>query len=259
MYYCNVNFSYTNIAFLKVFKHIPNILTLSNLFCGILSILFICGNHLIIGCYFIIIGAFFDFFDGMFARILNVTSEQGKQLDSFADMVTFGIAPSILIFQLFFLIEGNDFFTNYNQDLSLYKSNGFAYCAFLITIFSALRLSKFNISENQKNHFIGLPTPANALFLVSLVFIYKFDVNSIFYNYLFSKYTIVLLCLVMSFLLISNIPFINLKFKNYNFRENKYKYVFLILSFILLLLLHFESSPFILILYLLISIIKNKK
>ena len=134
-------------------RNIPNFITILNLVCGISSIIVLFKSELIYSGILIFVGAIFDLVDGLLARALNVKSEIGKHLDSFADMVTFGVAPGILMYQLIS-----------NQSLEIVE---FAYIAFLIPIFSSLRLSKFNIDNRQTTSFIGLPTPAAAIFISS--------------------------------------------------------------------------------------------
>lgn len=196
----------------------------------------------------------------MSARILKVNSEIGKQLDSLSDLITFGLAPGFLMFQLFFLIEDQNFFNPLENfpDLMIYKSHYWAYTAFLIPIFSALRLAKFNTDTNQTSNFIGLPTPANALFIVSIILIFYFQLNTLLVNYLFTKYTLAGISIIISLLLISKIPFLGLKFQTIDFQKNKYRYLFLLISLILFSVLNFVASPIILILYCIFSILNHK-
>ena len=242
-------------------KHIPNLLTLGNLFCGLLAILFAMGGHLTIAGGFILFGAFLDFFDGMLARLLNVSGELGKQLDSLADLITFGVAPSFIVFQLFFWIEDDSFFNPLAEitKLSLYIHNFWAYTALLIPIFSALRLAKFNIDKRQINGFIGLPTPANALFFISIPIIIHFQPTNCVSTFLGQTKVLASLCLIMSYLLIAEIPILSLKFKNLYWQENKMRYTLLISSVVLLCVFHFVAIPIILLLYLILSIINKNK
>ena len=138
-------------------SHIPNILTLANLFCGILAIKVGFSEHYFLAAFFVVLGAFFDFLDGFAARLLKVQGELGKQLDSFADMVTFGVAPGVVMYS---------FLSSFILDSYI------PYISFVIPLLSAVRLAKFNIDSNQSDKFIGLPTPANALFFVFIPLVF---------------------------------------------------------------------------------------
>ena len=205
-------------------RNIPNSLTCCNLICGCIAT----------GCAFygqyhyavlmIIIGAVFDFFDGMVARALGVSSNIGKELDSLADVVTFGVAPSAIIFYLFHEVH-------YPEILMPIK-DVLPYTAFLMAAFSALRLAKFNLDERQHQQFIGLPTPANALFWGSLVLGEHAFLVSLKFNAVFLFLFMLLFCM----LLVCEVPMLALKFKNFSWQDNKEKYVFLIGCLPLLLL-----------------------
>ena len=240
-------------------KHIPNLFTLGNLFCGLLAILFAVGGHLNMAGCLILLGAFLDFFDGMIARILNVDGELGKQLDSLADLITFGVAPAFIVFQLFFWIEDKSFFNPLSEwpSLTAYNYNYLAYTAWLIPLFSALRLAKFNIDTRQIDGFIGLPTPANALFFISIPIMIHFQPTEWMSTFLAQKTVLASLCIVMSYLLIAEIPLLSLKFKNLSWQEKKMRYILIISSLILLCVFRFVAVPIILLLYLVLSK-KNK-
>ncbi len=230
-------------------KQIPNVVTLLNLLCGCISIYFTLSlGDLKYAALFILLGAVFDFFDGMVARLLNVLSPMGKELDSLADVVTFGAAPGFIAFNLIHSIP-------------------LAFAAFLIPILSAYRLAKFNIDERQTSSFIGLPTPPNALFWVSIAFLLSdcytpFPLGECFFSnlkqFFSNEWILFLLAIIFSILLISNIPLFSLKFKNLKWKENKIQFIFLISSGILILLVNMASAIFIIILYLIFSIIKDK-
>tara|TARA_B100000963_G_scaffold244595_1_gene214194 strand:+ start:6007 stop:6738 length:732 start_codon:yes stop_codon:yes gene_type:complete len=241
---------------LSIFKHIPNLITLANLAFGILAILFAFGGNLTLASTCILLGAFLDFFDGFFARLLKSNGEMGKQLDSLADLITFGLAPSIIVFQLLFFLETESYFTATNN-LSNYSTHYTPYIAFLIPLFSAYRLAKFNIDNKQSNSFIGLPTPANALFFISIPFIAEYKEGFV-YDLIYRKEVIIINVFIFSLLMISNLSMIALKFKSYNWSENKFRYLLITISIILLSILCLESVPIILILYIVMSIIKNQ-
>lgn len=197
-------------------RNIPNSLTCCNLICGCMACGFAFDGQYKYAVLMIIIGAVFDFFDGMVARALGVSSPIGKELDSLADVVTFGVAPSTILFSLFHEVQ--------YPELLLPITHLLPYTAFLMAAFSALRLAKFNLDERQHQQFIGLPTPANALFWGSLVlgehtFLVSLKSGAV---YLF------LLMLLFCILLICEVPMLALKFKNLGWADNKQKYVFLI-------------------------------
>ena len=221
-------------------RNIPNFITILNLVCGISSIIVLFKYDLIYSGILIFAGAIFDLADGLLARALNVTSEIGKQLDSFADMVTFGVAPGVLMYQL---ID--------NQTLDIIE---LSYIAFLIPIFSSIRLSKFNIDNRQTTAFIGLPTPAAAIFIASLPIIIQK------YNTEFSLNILIIITISLSLLLIAELPLFSLKIKkNEKLKspENIIRIIFLFSSIILLFVFNYAAIPFIVILYIILSILNN--
>lgn len=215
-------------------KHIPNAITCANLFSGCIGVVLAFKGDLQIAAYFVILSGIFDFFDGMIARLLNVKSAIGKDLDSLADMVSFGVLPGVIMFQLF--------------KLSDYTSAYLPYLGFLITIFSALRLAKFNNDERQTEDFIGLNTPMNTLFICSLPFI-AIDYPAV----IGSTILLVSITSVTSFLLVSEIKIFSLKFSDLSWAKNKIKFIFLILSTVLIAALQFAAIPFVLVLYITMS------
>lgn len=230
-------------------KSIPNIITSSNLFSGCISVVFAFQGLLAEASLLILVGAFLDFFDGLSARLLNVSSPIGKELDSLADVVTFGFAPSVIVYQLLI-----DLFPE--QPL-------IPYLAFIIAVFSAYRLAKFNIDERQTSSFIGVPTPANALFWLSIPLIewqgnyFSSDLAISIHEIMTNQAFIVINILVWSLLLISEIPLFALKFKNFNWKENQVKFTFIGISILLFVLFYFIAIPIILILYIILSVITN--
>ncbi len=220
---------------------------------GCVAVVLAAYNHLIEAGIFMALGIFFDFFDGLAARMLNVSSEMGKQLDSLADVVTSGVVPGIVMFQLL---------NAQNIDLSIFNNavnvEWFAYLGFLITLGSAYRLAKFNIDENQSDKFIGLPTPANAILILSIPFIIEFGnqewLSSIFKSELF----LIPLTLFSVIALNMNIELFSLKLKSLSFKENKLIFLFLIASLVLLILLKFLAIPLIILSYILVSILFKK-
>lgn len=241
-------------------KHIPNIITLANLTCGVMGIVYAFSATPWIGAYFIFGGLFFDFFDGFFARILKVDGELGKQLDSLADMVTFGALPGILMYVLFQHLVLKMGVMDGRTD-SLMKA--IPYLAFLIPILSAVRLAKFNIATNQSEQFIGLPTPANAIFFGSIILLTHEEAGWIQLSYLpWMLLGLILSVVVFSLLLNAQLPLIALKFKSFGWQGNEIRWIFLglcLVTILLSLLISniFMAVPIIILLYLIISIINN--
>jgi len=237
---------------MKIKEHIPNILTLLNLLSGCIAIVFAFEN-IILSSYLVGIAAIFDFLDGFAARLLNVKSKIGKDLDSLADMVSFGVVPGIILFRL---IETSVI----NEDYYAYFLSFVPFIAFLIPLFSALRLAKFNTDTRQEEMFYGLPTPANAILIASLPLIlnqhtYIFGVDFSFLISLISNlYFLISLTIILSYLLIAEIPLLSLKFKSFGWEKNKARYVLLFLSLILLILFQYAGIPLIILLYILMSL-----
>ena len=231
-------------------KNIPNILTLTNLSIGLCSIIWAAQNkeNLVFCSWLILIAMLFDFMDGKLARFLKVSSDFGKQLDSLADMISFGVAPAIIVFQLIH---------TYNP-----HNTKLAYIAFMIPICSALRLANYNIDKKQGNEFIGITTPINALFFCSIPLIINQE-ESINYNegneFILSFITNVnflfITTIVFSLLLISPLKTFSLKSSNKNILEKRIKFIFIITSIILFFLLKYTAFPIIVFFYIFLSII----
>ena len=229
-------------------RNIPNIITLANLFCGLSAILFAFEGNLVLSATFIFCGAFFDFIDGLFARILEVKGELGKQLDSMADMVTFGVAPGMILFQLIYYVQVEVFFQSNVNDPNLFP----AILGFLLPVFSAIRLAKFNIDKYQATSFIGLPTPVAALFIASLPLIT--------YPFFSTIQFLTAISIILPILLVIKIPLISLKLSKgeaMHSRLNIFRTILIIGAIILLFFFMFAAIPFIVILYLFLSILNN--
>ena len=238
-------------------KHIPNIITLLNLFCGVIATMFATSGYLMFAVYFVLLGIFFDFFDGFFARLFKVSGELGKQLDSLADVVTSGVVPGIILFQL---IQKEEFLTVSNGELmewSGVKVVPLALIGLVFTLASAYRLAKFNIDTRQTTSFIGLPTPAATLVVLSLPLILSTG-NDWSHELIENQWFIVVLTLVLSYLMHAEIPLFALKFKDYTWKNNKIKFTFLGLSLLLLIGIQFVAIPLIILLYVLSSVIENR-
>jgi len=237
-------------------KHIPNFVTLLNVLCGSIAVLFAFICHMTATAFLVILGIFFDFFDGLFARRLKVQSELGLQLDSLADMITSCLVPGIVMFQLlsltvddFSLLEHSDYLTEFFSDIEWLPFFGL-----LITLASAYRLATFNISTNQSDSFIGLPTPANTLLIISFPLIIEHQNNDMMNTIILNPWFLIGVTLLSSILLNSKIKLIALKFKNWSFKDNAARYLLIILALILLIIFKFAGIPLIIILYILMSL-----
>lgn len=231
----------------SITRHIPNSVTCLNLFSGCIACVMAFEAEYELAMLFIILSAVFDFFDGMLARTLHAYSKIGKDLDSLADDVSFGVAPSLLVFSLFKEVHYPSFLVGLEAYIP--------YLAFTISVFSALRLAKFNVDERQTSSFIGLPVPANALFWGSLVvgahdFLITDNFNAI---YLF------VLVALFSYLLVSEIPMFSLKFKNLSWKDNKVSFIFLLVTIPMLLLLGVAGFAAVIVWYIVLSVITGFK
>ena len=215
-------------------RHIPNLLTCCNLICGCLGVVFVLENRAWPAAYFVWLAGAFDFFDGFAARMLKVSSPIGKELDSLADMVSFGLLPSVVLYKL--LLTAN-------------APGYWPYAAFSIAVFSALRLAIFNIDETQRDSFRGVPTPANALFITALPLL-----TGAVAVYLQEYWVLLALTAMLSWLLVSNIELFALKFKDFTWQHNKVRFTFLIVSVLLLVVLQVAAIPAIVLLYIALSL-----
>lgn len=223
-------------------KHIPNTITCCNLISGCVATYWAFQGVWDVALLFIVIGAVFDFFDGLSARLLGVSSTTGKELDSLADVVTFGFAPSAILFD--FLKSGADYL----------PCHYLPYVAFIMAAFSALRLAKFNLDERQAMGFIGLPTPANALFWGALIVGAGDWLTSSPYLY----YAVLVSVFVSCYLLVAEIPMFALKFKHWGWKGNEIKYIFLLTCIPLLAFLGIGGLAAIIAWYIILSIATNQ-
>ncbi len=272
---------------MNIKKHIPNAITCCNLLCGCLALVQAFEGNLVYAAYLVGMGAIFDFFDGFAARMLKVSSPIGKDLDSLTDMVTFGVVPGIVMYKLILK-------TVFFQDgISQASGNLYylSYTAFLIPIFSAIRLAKFNNDARQSDSFIGLPTPANAIFICSIVVIYGLGIYNdrtliffrhiingtsigcanfiiepantidniavVGYKLIFHPYILAAMSFGLSLLLVVELPLFALKFKHFKWTGNEIRFMFLGLSLVMLITLQFVGIPLIIIMYILLSVINN--
>lgn len=243
-------------------RHLPNVLTLLNLFCGSIAVLFAVQNQFVAAALFVFLGILFDFFDGFVARKLKVQSDLGLQLDSLADMVTSGLVPGIVMYKL--ISNAVDTATpgryeHWNASMQLHglEHTFLPLMGLLITLASAYRLATFNLDEDQQSYFKGLPTPANNLLIVSLPLIMEFQNSNMAASLILNPWFLVGLTVLSCYLLNSKIKLFALKFKDWSFKPNAIRYSFLLLSLILLFIFHFVAIPMILLLYIGLSLMSN--
>ena len=244
-------------------RQIPNILTLLNLFSGTIAVFFAVKEQLVLAAVFVFLGIFFDFFDGFAARLLNVQGELGKQLDSLADVVTSGVVPGIVMFQLISksVYNKNWVAVDFNEVISIgdFFNSTFliSLIGFLIPLAAAFRLAKFNIDERQTSSFIGLPTPAAALVVLSLPLILEYGTNEITTTIILNLWFLIVLTLVICYIMNAEITLFSLKFKDYSWKNNKVKFIFIVLTAVLCVLFQFTAIPMVILLYVLASSIEN--
>ena len=238
-------------------QHIPNFITLLNVLSGCIATVLAVQNKLDLAALFVFVGILCDFIDGLAARLLKAYSDIGVQLDSLADMITSGLVPGIVMFQLLTMAEKD----GWNLDMfGMHTEVGILpLFGFLITMASAYRLANFNVDENQVSSFKGLPTPANALLILSLPLILMYQNTPILNEIILNPWFLMGLAVVSAFLLNSKIELFALKFENYGFKDNGIKYLFLIGSLVLLILMKFLAIPIIIALYILSSLLVANK
>ena len=219
---------------MSLLRHIPNTLTSGNLLCGCVGLISVFGNYPVEPAYFIWAACVFDFLDGFSARLLKVSSPIGKELDSLADMVSFGVLPAMAMYQW---IDSSS------------EASWISYIALSIAVFSAIRLAKFNVDTRQTDSFIGVPTPANALFLTSLVFLPE-SIRAI----MMTTPVLTGVVIIFSLLLVAPFELFALKFKDFSLAHNQIRFTFLALSVLLLVILKAGSLPIIILLYIVISL-----
>ena len=227
-------------------NQIPNALTLLNVFCGACALVSILNGRYTEGVTFLVVCLIADFLDGFAARLLNVKSEMGKELDSLADMVSFGVVPAAILYKL--LTTATIF--------SFMQASYYPLLAFVITAFSCYRLAKFNLDTRQTTDFIGLNTPTNTLFFVGLLFIKINHIEGL--DDLTSNATFLYALIpISSYLLISEIPMFSLKIKGFQWTGNEARFIFGIVAVLLLLLMREAAIALLVVLYVLINIGSN--
>jgi len=241
---------------MQIKQHIPNAITLLNLSSGLLAIIAIFKGYYDEAFIFVCLGIFFDFWDGFFARKFKVSGELGLQLDSLADVITSGVVPGLMMFKLLLDIQEDDS-SRYYLTEDFYYMGFVPYLGFIITLASAYRLAKFNIDTRQTDSFIGLPTPANALFIMSIPMIQFDGTHEWLVNALFNPFVLLGISLVSAYMLNAEIPLFSLKIKTFAWAHNKLQFSFLALSLVLLLFFGFTALPVIILSYVALSVINN--
>ena len=236
-------------------KHLPNLITCMNLFCGCLAIVSLMLGNPLTAAFLVVAAAIFDFFDGFAARLLKVSSPIGAELDSLADMVTFGVVPGLML--LHYLVADG---IGSLHGVQAFFADPILLVPFAVPVFSALRLAKFNVDTRQSDSFRGMPTPASAFWVISIPLMIEympFYCNWIPENVIVDRWFVVGSSIGLSALMVSDIPLMALKFKRFGWKGNEVRYVFLIISVVLLIILRPVAIPIILSLYIVISIINN--
>lgn len=240
----------------KIFFWVPNAITAMNLVSGSLSVFFAVDGQLGLAAVFIFAAAVFDFLDGFSARLLKAYSSIGKELDSLADLISFGLAPAAIIFTMLELTlfgknqHIQDIEANWSQWILLYSS-------LIIPVAGAFRLAKFNTDDRQSEQFLGMPIPANAIYFASLALMLVLGNQSIAEPIILNKYTLLASIFASSFLMVSELPMFSLKFKNLNLKENALRFFFLGVTVLMLIFLQIYALPLIIIWYVFLSIVSK--
>ena len=229
---------------MNIKAQIPNLFTMLNLFCGCVALVMVADYKYEFAFYSVCLGIFFDFFDGFFARKFGVAGPLGVQLDSLADMVTSGVVPGFVMLCLLS-----------NKNYSTF--NYLPYVGFIITLGACYRLAKFNIDERQSDSFIGLPTPANALFITSLPLIIVNFTDTIVAEYLCNNWVLLTITFLSTYIMNAEIPLFSLKIKDFSFAKYKLQIFFLAISVLMLIFLQILAVPLIILIYVLLSVINN--
>jgi CDP-diacylglycerol--serine O-phosphatidyltransferase len=232
-------------------KHIPNFITSLNLTSGFIAIIFATNGHLVEASWFIFAAMIFDFLDGFFARSLKAYSGIGKELDSLADVVSFGVAPGLIIFCLL----NRSIFSNGQVDLNVdgLKTLPLMLIAAIMPVCGAIRLAVFNLDSTQATTFKGLPTPANALAVISIVLAARYSQSPMLGSFMNSPFLLVLFTIILSLMMVSRIPLLSLKLKNLKLKGNEGRYLLVILVLIDFVIFGPLAIPLIIPLYIISS------
>jgi CDP-diacylglycerol--serine O-phosphatidyltransferase len=231
---------------MNIKAQVPNLITLLNLFCGCIALVFAFLHNFEYAFYFVCLGIFFDFFDGFFARLFHVSSPLGLQLDSLADMVTSGVVPGLILFTLL---------ANSTEGVVFFEY--LPYFGFVVTLGACYRLANFNIDSRQTDSFIGLPTPANALFLLSLPLIIMANDFPVITAMLQNHWVLMGITVLSAYIMNAEIPLFSLKIKNFSFAKYKLQISFLLVSILLLVFFKYLGVALVILSYILLSVINN--
>lgn len=230
-------------------KHLPNIITLLNLFCGCCALVSLLNEQFIITFFLLLIAGVADYGDGMLARVLKVNSPLGKELDSLADMVSFGVVPGAILYTL--LVKA----------LGMETSGEIVWAAtpaFILPMFACLRLAKFNLDTRQSENFIGLNTPASTVFVVGLMLIYEMDSMGLS-SFILQPWLLYTVVIILSYLLVAELPMTSFKFKNFQWKGNEQRFFFIILGILMLIFLKEMTFAIFVFIYVLVSIFQHLK
>jgi CDP-diacylglycerol--serine O-phosphatidyltransferase len=234
---------------MRIKNNIPNLITLLNLVSGSIAIILVFSGEMILASCFIFLAAILDYFDGLIARLLEARSDIGAQLDSLADVISFGLAPSVIIYQLILRSPGVPSWSAGSMPL-------LPFVALLLVASGAYRLAKFNTDPQQDVEFKGLPIPSTGLFIAALPLIFnQYRESEGLIKYIQNYYSLLAIILFLSWLMVSNIPMISLKFKNLKWKGNTYRFILLGSSIVLILLFQYSAVPMIIFLYIILSVI----
>ena len=234
-------------------QHLPNLLTLCNLALGFLSVIMAFENHLLFASWLILMAALFDFLDGFAAKLLGAVSELGKQLDSLADIISFGMAPAAIVYKLMEYALKNELSFAGISDAGL-AERIYMYSPMFLVLFAAIRLAAYNIQDDSSD-FQGLATPAAAIFFAGLGMVVISHPESGFTTFLLRPNSLLVIILIISILMILRIPMFSFKFHGFGWKRNEIRYLFIVVSLILLIILQEIALPVIILVYLLLSII----
>lgn len=226
-------------------KHIPNLITSLNLASGFIAILYASNGNIVIASWLILAAMVFDFFDGFSSRLLNAYSDIGKELDSLADVVSFGVAPALIIFQLLSRAPVDN----------IAIRNIILFVPVIMPVCAALRLAKFNIDETQKTSFKGLPTPASALAVISIIIAAHYSSSRILASFINSAAPIIIFTIIISLLMVTRLQLLSLKTSNLRFRGNEGLYILIVLVVVALAVFGISALPLVIPLYLIASLI----
>jgi CDP-diacylglycerol--serine O-phosphatidyltransferase len=243
-------------------RHIPNAITLGNLLCGSLAIFYIFYGDLVQASYLVGLAAVLDFFDGFAARLLKATSPIGKDLDSLCDMVSFGAVPGFMMFKMIAFVTGVYYGNGIGEALKMGSQAWYPLAGFVIIIFSALRLAKFNNDTRQTEGFMGLPTPANAILICSLPLVFDFGQSYMSLTVMNAPFitdgaNLAIGACILSLLLVTDIPMFSLKFRSFSWAANQTRYVFLATCLTMFILLKMAAIPLTILLYIAANLVQN--